>query len=76
MEQGYLLEDVVRSCTWLAHESYTELNALHPNYRPGRENYEWNAAHGIFFRIAYAEDHRSVATFVQKYADSRLSATA
>ena len=40
----YNREDIIRSFNWLGHKEYgfTELNAFHRNYKPGRENFEYN----------------------------------
>ena len=73
MPGNYSLDDVVKSYRWLGHKNgFTELNAFHPEYRPGRENVEWNRKHDAFPRISYARDEWAVTDFVKKFSDTRM----
>ena len=48
--ENYRLDDVVQSYDWLGHKGhYTEMLAVHPDYRPGQQNYEWNLCKPPFF---------------------------
>jgi len=71
MPGNYSLEDITKSYKWLGHKSWTELNAFHPDYKPGREHYEWNLKKQSFPRIWYARNEKEVVNFVQRYSDSR-----
>jgi len=68
MPDKYLLEDVAKSYKWLGHKGFTELNAFHPEYKPGRDNFEWNKEHKTFPCIAYANNERDVINFVKRYS--------
>ncbi len=65
-----------RAYEWLDHhrlpESYTELVALHPDYRPGKEYYERNKTRDLFPKTRYAQTPRDLESFVISYADSRM----
>jgi len=68
MADKYVLDDVVKSHEWLGHDNaYTELLAVHPKYKPGRENYQWNFEHRAFPKVAYARNEKGVAEFVKKH---------
>ena len=68
----YSLQDVVASYRWLGHQGFTELNAFHRDYQPGRENTGLNARHNLFPIIAYAKTERDVVRFVQKNHQYRM----
>jgi len=71
--ENYRLDDVVRSYDWLWHKGhYTEMLAVHPDYRPGQQNYEWNLKQKTFPRVAYAHNAKSVVDFVLKYWKSYM----
>ena len=73
MPGNYTLDDVVKSYRWLGHKNgFTEMNAFHPVYRPGRENVEWNKRRNAFPKLLYARDERAVTDFVKKYAGTRM----
>ena len=73
MAENYRLDDVVQSHNWLGHRGgYTEMLAVHPNYRPGQQNYEYNYQHKTFPRVAYAQNEKSVVDFVLKYWKSYM----
>ena len=66
-------DEVRRSWKWLGHRPlYTELNALHPDYRPGRGNYEWNKERRTWPVIAYVAFEDELVSFVNKYARERM----
>ncbi len=68
MAESYRLDDVVNSHRWLGHDNaYTELLAVHPEYKPGKENYQWNYEHRTFPKVAYARNEKGVAEFVRKH---------
>ncbi|MDA2934972.1 hypothetical protein MYX82_11615, partial [Acidobacteria bacterium AH-259-D05] len=71
MPGDYSLEDIAKSFNWLGHQSWTELNAFHPDYKPGRENFEWNLKQKTFPRIWYAREEKEVVNFVERYSGSR-----
>lgn len=68
----YAVKDVKESWRWLGHEGFTELVALHPEYRPGKENFEWNLKQGAFPRILYTKSEEEVVRFVEKYHGQRM----
>src|SRR5712692_9245731 len=68
----YSLQDVVASYRWLGHQGFTELNAFHRDYVPGRENAGLNARHDLFPIIAYARNERDVVRDVQKNHPYRM----
>jgi len=68
MSPKYSLVDVVKSYNWLGHDKgYTELNAYHPDYRPG--DYGWNVKNKTWPKIWYARKEQDVVKFVEMYAD-------
>jgi hypothetical protein len=71
MPQKYSLKDVVDSYRWLG-QGLTELNAFHPEYRPGRENRDWNRERQAYPVVRYARSEREVVRFVEQYAGTRL----
>ncbi|MDA2935401.1 hypothetical protein MYX82_13845 [Acidobacteria bacterium AH-259-D05] len=71
MAGKYCLEDVTKSYNWLGHKTWTELNAFHPNYTPGKENFEWNLEQKTFPRIWYGRSEKEVVNFVQRYVQER-----
>ena len=68
------IDDICTSYRWLGHspQQYTELLALHPDYRPGREHLAWNREHQAFPRIAYARSEPEVLRFVRRYHGERM----
>jgi hypothetical protein len=72
MAECYSLSDALRSYRWLGHQGFTELNAWHPAYRPGRENYAWNREHDAFPRVAYARNELELVRFLEAYAGKRM----
>lgn len=68
----YVLSDVIASYRWLGHGGFTELNAYHRDYRPGREHAEWNAKHGLFPIISYAKTEQEVVRFVRRNHEYRM----
>ncbi|MBI4454735.1 MAG: hypothetical protein HY644_02425 [Acidobacteria bacterium] len=72
MEGKYSLSDVVKSYRWLGHRGWTELNAIHPDYQVGKENYGWNLKHGTFPKVSYARSEKEIVSFVEKFSDSRI----
>ena len=69
--KGYSLEDAVRFYRWAGHEgSFTELCALHPRYKPGQENLEWNRLHNAFPITAYSRNESDLARFLEGHKDS------
>ena len=65
----YSREDIIKSFNWLGHAGYgyTELNAFHPKYRPGREHFENNKQHGYLPKIWYVKSEKQLMGFVQRY---------
>lgn len=72
MNQNYLMEDAIQSYNWLGHKEVTELNAYHPEYKPGKENYEWNKDHRAYTRIWYAKDEKGLTGFIERYGETHL----
>lgn len=66
------LEDVCRSYRWLGHETHTELSALHPRYRPGKENFAWNRDNRTFPVTAYVRNAQDVVKFVRQHHDTQI----
>lgn len=68
---SYVVGDVIRSYRWLGHDSgYTELNALHPEYRPGDR--AWNKEHHAYPVIAYLRSEQELLRFVAEYAHDHM----
>ena len=69
-----ILEQHVReSYRWLDHrDGYSELLAVHPAYKAGRDNYEHNFEHSAFPRIWYAHQEDDVLRFVEKHQTERM----
>ena len=69
-----ILEQHVReSYRWLDHRGgYSELLAVHPAYKAGRDNYEHNLEHSAFPRIWYARQEDDVLRFVDKHQTERM----
>lgn len=68
----YSIEDIALSHAWLGHTPYTELLAAHPDYKPGKEYFEYNKRNRSFPRIAYAGSVQDVLEFVERYAKDRI----
>lgn len=65
------VEDVVKSYVWLGHRGYTELNGYHPDYKAGKETFEWNLKHETFPKVWYAKNPDEAVRFVERYSGSR-----
>lgn len=72
MSNKYSLEDVTKSYKWLGHRGWTELNAIHHEYKQGKENIKWNIEHKTFARIKYARTELDVVNFVERYAGTYM----
>jgi hypothetical protein len=66
--------DVIQSYKWLGHQEcgYTELLAVHPAYKYGKENYEHNIKNKAFPKIWYAKSEKQILAFLSKYHGSHL----
>jgi hypothetical protein len=51
---------------------YLEVNAFHPDYRPGRENFEHNRERDSWPRLAYVSTETEFLRFVRQYASERM----
>jgi len=67
--QQYSPDDIIGSFKWLGHAQYgfTELIALHGKYKPGRENFVFNAKQGYLPKIWYTKSEKQVLEFVKKH---------
>lgn len=72
MELKYFIDDVSKSYRWLGHKEFTELNAYHPEFRPGKENLDWNKKKSTFTKIWYARNEKNVIEFVKKYGPTHF----
>lgn len=63
----YSLQSILDSHRWLGHQGFTELNAIHRDYRPGAENYDWNSKRELFPKIRYATSEGEVLQFVKEF---------
>jgi hypothetical protein len=70
MGNPYSFRDVTRSYEWLGHREWTEVNALHPDYR--RDDRAWNRQHQTYPVVAYVRSAPDVLRFVQQYAGERM----
>lgn len=70
MSEKYSLEEITKAYKWLGHKQYTDLSALHPDYRPGQ--FEWNRENRVFPITSYAKSSKDVLDFVKKYSPERL----
>src|SRR4051794_36994836 len=66
----YSLDDVLRSYRWLRHVGWTEVNALHPAYRPG--DAAGNRRHEAYPIIDYVNNETGLAAFVARHAGERM----
>lgn len=67
------MESVVNSYRWLGHGgAWTEVNAYHPMYRPGRENYAYNRRYGYFPVVRYVRGEERLLNLVRKFHGSRM----
>lgn len=73
-ENLYNTSDVIQSYHWLGHQGhgYTELLAIHPDYKPGRENYEQNLKYKAFPKVRYAKNENQVLSFLSKYHGTHM----
>lgn len=71
VEARYSVEDIVKSYVWLGHRGFTELNAFHPDYQQGKENFGWNLKHQTFPKVWYARNPDEAVRFVETYVESR-----
>ena len=69
---GYSVENLGKGYQWLGHDKWTELVALHPDYKPGKQNYEFNLKNNTYPRIWYARDERDVVRFVEQHHKDRM----
>ncbi len=69
---AYAQKTVRTSHAWFAHQRYTGLLALHPEYRSGRDNYEWNKAHNAFPKVGYSTSINDVLGFVKRHHKSHM----
>lgn len=66
-------ESVLRSYRWLGHGNcWTEVYALHPKYRPGRESYHHNRRHRAFPVVWYVRDARQLLKMVRRFHGTRM----
>lgn len=73
MAEKYSLTDVVNSYRWLGHNpAYSEVNALHPEYKPGQANKESNLKKNAFPKVAYIAFEDELVSFVEKYSNTRM----
>jgi hypothetical protein len=70
----YLTEHAAATYRLLSPESsgFLELNAFHPDYRPGRENTEWNRQRDTWPRLAYVSSEEEFLDFVGQYVGERM----
>jgi len=68
----FSLDDFCRGFNWLGHEGVTELAALHPEYRPGRENFEWNKKHDALPRVGHAWSAEEALMFTRRNYPGRM----
>jgi len=66
---SYNRDSVLSSFRWLGHSGFglTELNAFHPRYRPGRENFEFNKRYGYLPDIWYVKTEKQIFGFLRRY---------
>jgi len=74
IERYFNAYDAVKSYNWLGHDGhgYTELLAIHPLYKPGKEYYEENVQNKAFPRVWYAKDERELLSFLNRYHGSHM----
>lgn len=74
MKAEYSIEDIAKSYEWLGHRGrgFTELNAFHPDYKPGSENFAWNLKQQAFPRVWYGRTAKDVLDFVERYSGERV----
>lgn len=63
------IESILASYNWLGHQKFSELNAFHPLYRPGREHFTYNQKGGYWPKIEYIKNNpRALLSFCRRYA--------
>lgn len=69
LEKSFNKNDVIKSYQWLGHQDYgyTELLAIHPSYKPGRENYDHNMENKAFPKIWYVKTEKQLLAFLYRY---------
>ncbi len=73
MARDFDRESVIKSFRWLGHgTSYTEFNAFHPEYRPGRENRSYNRKHSLFPIVGYIRNEEQLLSLVEKLHGSHM----
>src|SRR3989339_1789474 len=74
LEKLFNASDVIQSYRWLGHQGqgYTELLALHPAYKQGKEHFEENKNNGAFPKIWYATSEKQVLAFLAKYHGTHM----
>lgn len=74
LDRLFNASDVIQSYKWLGHQDngYTELLAIHPAYKQGKENYEHNLKNKAFPKIWYAKSEKQILAFLSKYHGSHL----
>ena len=74
LEKLFNASDVVQSYRWLGHQGngYTELLALHPGYKQGKEHFEENKSNAAFPKIWYATSEKQVLAFLTRYHGTHM----
>jgi len=74
MAKNYILKDIIQSYKWLGHHPhFTELNAFHPDYKPGKENFELNKKNKTFPFVWDVNSEKGVIYFVEKNSPERMN---
>ena len=61
------------SFRWLGHTGHwTEFNAFHPLYRPGRENLEYNRRHRAFPVVRYVRNEKHLLRLVERFHGTHM----
>lgn len=74
LEKLFNASDVIQSYRWMGHQGqgYTELLALHPAYKQGKEHFEENKSNGAFPKIWYATSEKQVLAFLTRYHGTHM----
>ena len=66
-------ESVVNSYRWFRHgDAWTEINAFHPQYRPGRQHREYNRKNRTFPVVQYVKNEKQLLNVVSRLHGSHL----
>lgn len=67
MSEQYSIPDIQQSYKWMGHQKWTELNAYHKDYKPGKEYFHENLQKKALPVVWYANTEQAILDFVIKH---------